>query len=179
MRKLKLDELGRHSIEQYKSVEKHPIVVVLDNIRSAMNVGSFFRTCDCFAVEKIVLTGISATPPHKEIFKTAIGAQHSVEWSYEENIADAIKSLKDQQYAIIGIEQTDDSISLKEYKYQEADKIALVFGNEVDGITSEVLPQIDQCIEIDQYGTKHSLNVAVCAGIVLWEIVRKMEKSGD
>ncbi|MFN8337428.1 MAG: RNA methyltransferase [Saprospiraceae bacterium] len=169
MRKLKLDELERLTVDEFVSTEKTPIIVVLDNIRSALNVGSIFRTSDAFAIEKIIICGISATPPNREINKTAIGATESVAWEYFESICDAIKKLKDEDFRIIGVEQTDQSILLPEFKATN-EKMAVIFGNEVDGISDEILGMIDTCIEIPQFGTKHSLNVSVCAGIVLWEL---------
>jgi tRNA G18 (ribose-2'-O)-methylase SpoU len=169
MRKLKLDELERLTVDEFVSTEKTPIIVVLDNIRSALNVGSIFRTSDAFAIEKIIICGISATPPNREINKTAIGATESVAWEYFESISDAIKKLKDEDFRIIGVEQTDQSILLPEFKATN-EKMAVIFGNEVDGISDEILGMIDTCIEIPQFGTKHSLNVSVCAGIVLWEL---------
>jgi len=174
MKKLKLEELQRDSLEEFKSKQKIELVVVLDNIRSGMNVGSVFRTIDCIGAKKIYLTGISPKPPHKEIFKTAIGAQESVEWDYEEDIKDCVAQLKSEGYTILGIEQTDQSIALTSFKLVGKDKIAIVMGNEVDGLSENILPLLDQAIEIKQFGTKHSLNVSVCAGIVLWEISRKM-----
>lgn len=172
MKKLTLDELGRDSLASYKSKEKLPVIAVLDNIRSALNVGSVFRTADAFALEKILLCGITATPPNREITKTAIGATDSVDWVYDEDIISAIKNLKSQGYLIIGVEQTDQSISLNDFDVS-SEKIAVIFGNEVDGISDEALEMIDHCIEIPQFGTKHSLNVSVCAGIVLWEMMKK------
>lgn len=169
MRKLKLHELERMTVDEFVSTEKTPIIVVLDNIRSALNVGSIFRTSDAFAIEKIIICGISATPPNREINKTAIGATESVAWEYFESISDAIKKLKDEDFRIIGVEQTDQSILLPEFKATN-EKMAVIFGNEVDGISDEILGMIDTCIEIPQFGTKHSLNVSVCAGIVLWEL---------
>ena len=172
MRKLKLEELDRVSIDEYKSAAKIPVVAVLDNIRSAMNVGSVFRTADAFAIEKIIICGISATPPNREITKTAIGATESVVWEYIENVSDAVSSLKNDGYTIAGIEQTDASVLLTDYRFN-TEKIAVVFGNEVDGVSDEVINELDVCIEIPQFGTKHSLNVSVCAGIVLWELAKK------
>ena len=171
MRKLKLEELGRISLEEYQQKPKIPIIAVLDNIRSALNVGSIFRTADAFAIEKIVICGISATPPNREITKTAIGATESVDWEYTESIHDAISKLKSEGYTILGIEQTDQSMMLHEFKPLQS-KLAVIFGNEVDGLSDEIINDLDFCIEIPQYGTKHSLNVAVCAGIVLWELVK-------
>ncbi|HLO56968.1 MAG TPA: RNA methyltransferase [Saprospiraceae bacterium] len=172
MRKLKLEELDRVSIDEYKSAAKIPVVAVLDNIRSAMNVGSVFRTADAFAIEKIIICGISATPPNREITKTAIGATESVVWEYIENVSDAVAQLKNEGYTIAGIEQTDASVLLTDYTFN-TEKIAVVFGNEVDGVSDEVINELDVCIEIPQFGTKHSLNVSVCAGIVLWELAKK------
>ena len=172
MRKLKLEELERVSIDEYKSAAKISVVAVLDNIRSAMNVGSVFRTADAFAIEKIIICGISATPPNREITKTAIGATESVVWEYIENVSDAVSSLKNDGYTIAGIEQTDASVLLTDYTFK-TEKIAVVFGNEVDGVSDEVINELDVCIEIPQFGTKHSLNVSVCAGIVLWELAKK------
>jgi 23S rRNA (guanosine2251-2'-O)-methyltransferase len=172
MKKLTLDELGRDSVDSFKSKEKLPIVAVLDSVRSALNVGSVFRTADAFAIEKIVLCGITATPPNREITKTAIGATESVDWVYENDIVIALKELKSQGYFIIGVEQTDQSKSLNDFDVS-SEKIAVIFGNEVDGISDEALEMIDHCIEIPQFGTKHSLNVSVCAGIVLWEMMKK------
>jgi 23S rRNA (guanosine2251-2'-O)-methyltransferase len=172
MRKLKLEELERVSVDEYKSTAKIPVVAVLDNIRSAMNVGSVFRTADAFAIEKIVICGISATPPNREITKTAIGATESVEWEYVENVMDAVAQLKSNGYILAGIEQTDASVFLTDYKITTG-KIAVVFGNEVDGVSDEVINELDVCLEIPQFGTKHSLNVSVCAGIVLWELAKK------
>jgi tRNA G18 (ribose-2'-O)-methylase SpoU len=168
MRKLKLEELGRITPDEYKVVEKITVTVVLDNIRSAMNVGSFFRTADAFKIEKIILTGITARPPHKEILKTAIGATLTVEWSYEESVKSALTNLKLEDYTVIGIEQTDKSIALQDYIIDTDQKYALIFGNEVDGISDDALDILDASIEIPQFGTKHSLNVSVCGGIVLW-----------
>lgn len=172
MRKLKLNELARLSIEEYQASDKLPVVVVLDNIRSAMNVGSVFRTADAFAIEKIIICGISAVPPNREITKTAIGATESVVWEYIENIIEAVSLLKSTGYTIAGVEQTDHSIKLDEWDVSY-EKMAVIFGNEVDGISEEILNELDICIEVPQFGTKHSLNVSVCAGIVLWELARK------
>ncbi len=169
MRKLKLEELNRQSVDTFKDAPKLPVIVVLDNIRSALNIGSVFRTCDAFAFEEIYLCGISATPPNREITKTAIGATESVKWSHHPDISQAIQQLKASGYSIIGIEQTDNSVLLQNFT-QHPEKMAIVFGNEVDGISEYILQELDYCIEIPQYGTKHSLNVSVCAGIVLWTV---------
>lgn len=172
MRKLKLEELGRLNPQEFKELAKVPIVVVLDNIRSGMNVGSVFRTSDAFKIEKVILTGITARPPHKEILKTAIGATQTVEWAYHEHVKDAVKQLRSDDYLIIGIEQTNESIELQEVKVDTSMKYAIVLGNEVEGISDTVLPLIDTAIEIPQYGTKHSLNVSVCGGIVIWHFAQ-------
>jgi 23S rRNA (guanosine2251-2'-O)-methyltransferase len=172
MKKLSLLELDRPDVEQFKKSDKNQIIVVLDNVRSALNVGSFFRTCDGFAVETLFLTGITACPPNREIQKTAIGATESVSWEYRENIVDAVTEIKAAGYKVWGVEQTNQSVMLDRIEMSDQ-KIALVFGNEVDGLSEEILPMLDGCIEIPQFGTKHSLNVAVCGGIVLWEMIRK------
>lgn len=176
MRKLKLKELNRIGIEEFKSKEKLPIVLVLDNIRSAMNVGSFFRTADAFAVEKIYICGISATPPHKEINKTAIGATDSMDWEYKKTTRECILDLKDKGYIITGIEQIDSSIMLNEINPNSNQKHALIFGNEVNGISDEILDLLDLAVEIPQFGTKHSFNVAVSGGIVLWHYFNSNSK---
>ncbi len=175
MKKLKLEELGRISTEAYKASDKLPIVVVLDNIRSALNVGSVFRTTDAFQLEKIVLCGISATPPSREITKTAIGATESVDWTYVQSIVEAVTVLKNQGYLLVAVEQTNQSVLLQDFNPQ-SQKIALIFGNEVDGISDDILPLLDASIEIAQYGTKHSLNVSICAGIVLWKLSETYRK---
>jgi tRNA G18 (ribose-2'-O)-methylase SpoU len=168
VRKLKLEELGRVDVDTFKQQEKLPIVVVLDNIRSGLNVGSIFRTADAFSIDKIYLCGITAKPPHREILKTAIGATDSVNWGYEESIESCVEGLIEQGYVLIGVEQTSSSIALQEYAVDRERKYAIIFGNEVEGLNQELLPIVKEYIEIPQYGTKHSLNVAVCAGIVLW-----------
>ena len=172
MRKLKLEELGRDTQESYKVKDKLQITVVLDNLRSGLNVGSFFRTTDSFGLEGIALCGITPQPLNKEINKTAIGADRTVEWNYYEDTVDALKHLKDQGYHILGIEQTTESIPLSTVELTKETKLAIVFGNEVNGVSETVLPYLDQCIEIEQYGTKHSLNVSVCGGVVLWQLSR-------
>lgn len=174
MRKLKLEELGRVSAEEFKSTEKNPVVVVLDNIRSMNNVGSAFRTCDAFAAEQLFLCGVTAQPPHREINKTAIGAQDTVDWKYVDKTEDAVQELKNQGYKIYGVEQTDKSVLLNQMTYPENEKVAFVFGNEVFGLSDEVLPLLDACIEIPQFGTKHSLNISVTVGILLWDYVSKL-----
>jgi tRNA G18 (ribose-2'-O)-methylase SpoU len=170
MRKLRNSELNRPDTESYKQLEKLPCIVVLDNVRSQHNIGSVFRTADAFRIEAIYLCGITATPPHREIHKTALGATESVEWKYFDDTLVALKALKADGYKIYGIEQTTDSIPLKELVIAQNEKIALVFGHEVHGISQGVVDACHECIEIKQYGTKHSLNVSVCAGIVIWEV---------
>lgn len=172
MRKLRLDELGRDSIDEFRARSKRPITVVLDNVRSGHNVGAVFRTADAFAFEKIVLTGITPRPPHKEINKTAIGATLSMDWSYEEDAVIGIRKLKESGYTIIGVEQTTESVELATMHLDSPKQLALVFGNEVNGISDSILPMLDHCIEIAQYGTKHSLNISVCAGIVMWKFAQ-------
>jgi len=174
MRKLNLDELGRASVEQFIQKDKTPIVVVLDNIRSAHNVGSVFRTADGFAIEKIILTGITARPPHREIHKTAIGATESIPWEYTENVIDVVHDLEKSGYRILIAEQTDNSILLDELQISSNEKIAIVVGNEVNGVSDVLIERFETSVEIPQYGTKHSFNVAVSTGILLWEISRKM-----
>ncbi len=170
MRKLKLTELNRKGVTEFKETQKMPVIVVLDNLRSALNIGSIFRTSDAFLIEKIILTGICAIPPHHEIRKTAIGAEESMEWEYIEHIEAEIQRLKSSGYFIYGIEQTDKSQLLQEIKWQFP--CVILLGNEVGGIKDTLLPFIDQAVEIPQEGTKHSLNVAVCGGIVLWEVYK-------
>ena len=175
MRKLKLSELGRISLEEYKVADKTPLVVVLDNVRSALNVGSAFRTSDAFRIEKIVLCGITAKPPHRDINRSAIGATDSVDWSYNEDIREAILKLKEEKYTILAIEQTDYKVFLQDYSIDIDEKYALIFGNEVSGVSTEILDLVDACIEIPQIGTKHSLNISVCLGVVLWEFYKKYQ----
>lgn len=174
MRKLKLDELGRASVEEFIQKDKTRIVVVLDNIRSAHNVGSIFRTADGFGIEKIILTGITAQPPHREIHKTAIGATESVPWDYVEDVVQAVKGLEKNGYRILIAEQTDSSIPLDQISVGSDDQFAIVVGNEVNGVSDVVINLFETSVEIPQFGTKHSLNVAVSTGILLWEISRKM-----
>jgi tRNA G18 (ribose-2'-O)-methylase SpoU len=175
MKKLKLEELGRISIDEFKESEKIPVCILLDNIRSLHNVGSAFRTADAFRVEKIFLTGITGTPPHREIQKTALGATESVDWEYVESPSKAIVDLKSKGYKIVIVEQTTDSIQLQTF-YGEPDvKYCLVFGNEVHGVSEEAIELGDLALEIPQLGTKHSLNISVCLGIVLWDVFRKIK----
>lgn len=172
-KKLKLWELDRVSEEDFKQQKKFPIVVVLDSIRSLNNIGSFFRTCDAFNVEKIYLCGITATPPHRDINKTAIGATESMIWEHVEDIVELSKKLKSDGYSICTIEQTEETTLLQNISSLKDEKYALVFGNEVDGVNQDIVNLSDYVIEIPQFGTKHSLNVSVCAGVVLWEFAKK------
>lgn len=169
MQKLKLEELGRIDIETFKQTEKTPLVVVLDNVRSMHNVGSIFRTADAFLVEKIILSGITPQPPHREIHKAALGATESMDWIYVESVEGALKQLKSEQYQVVGIEQTSESQLIMDFNFEQSSKYALVFGNEVEGVSDKALPICDTFLEIPQLGTKHSLNVSVCGGIVMWE----------
>ena len=173
MRKLKNSELGRISVENFKSSKKTPIVVVLDNVRSALNVGSAFRTSDSFRIEKIYLCGITAIPPNKEIRKSALGATESVEWEKVEDTESVIKKLKSEGYHICAIEQTENSTMLNDFIPPEK-PIAVVFGHEVNGVQQSVVDLCNQCIEIPQIGTKHSLNISVCLGIVIWDLYKKI-----
>lgn len=173
MKKLKTEELHRQSVEDFRQSQKNNIIVLLDNIRSMNNIGSVFRTCDAFNVERLLLCGITATPPHREIQKTALDATLSVHWEYHENPATIIQQLKSEGYTAIAIEQTDQSLLLQNFKVDAQQKMLLVFGNEVNGVSEEALAQCDISIEIPQFGTKHSLNVSVCAGIVIWDFVSK------
>lgn len=175
MRKLKTDELGRVGIEDFKKQDKLPIVVVLDNVRSMHNIGSIFRTSDGFAIEGIYLCGITARPPHREIEKTALGATQSIDWIYSSDIVELIKELKEDGFTIIAIEQAEDSIMLNDFKPTNSTKYALIFGNEVNGVSNEAMQLIDNCIEIPQFGTKHSFNIVVSAGIVLWDFFAKLK----
>lgn len=175
MRKLKLEELGRISVEEFKETEKIPVVVILDNIRSLHNIGSVFRTADAFLIEKIFLCGITATPPHKEIRKTALGATESVDWEYVKDISELIGRLKKENYQILSIEQTEGSQNLSNLEFDSKAKFAVIFGNEVEGVQQEVINQSNFCVEIPQGGTKHSLNVSVCAGIILWEMFKTFD----
>lgn len=174
MKKLKLEELGRISVDEFKQAAKIPVCVVLDNVRSLHNVGSAFRTCDAFKIQKIYLSGITGTPPHREIEKTALGATSSVDWQYEEKTSDVLRSLKEQGYIVIAIEQTSESRSLETFMPQHNKKYCLVFGNEVHGVSDDAIALADTAIEIPQAGTKHSLNISVCLGIVAWEFFRKL-----
>lgn len=176
MRKLQLEELNRMDAEAFKQAEKLPVALVLDNIRSLNNVGSAFRTGDALAVEKICLCGITGTPPHKEIHKTALGAQDTVAWQKYDSTSEAIQNLKNEDYTIIALEQTDESTSLQQYAFEADKKYAFIFGNEVFGVENEALALCDACLEIPQFGTKHSFNVSVTMGIVLWDYFSKSRK---
>lgn len=174
MRKLKNSELDRLSVEEYKEIQKTPITVVLDNIRSCNNIGSVFRTSDALLIEKVVLCGITATPPNKEIHKTALDAEKSVPWEYFEETDSAITQLKENGYRVFAVEQVENSIMLPDFTPEKDQKLALVFGNEVKGVQQSVVDLCDGAIEIPQYGTKHSFNISVSAGIVLWDLVYKL-----
>ncbi len=176
MRKLKNSELNRITPDDFKKADKLPVVIILDNIRSLNNIGSFFRTADAFRINEIILCGITATPPHREIHKTALGATESVSWRYFEDIVDAIKDLKEEGYFIIAIEQTDKKIFLNEFNPSDYNKIAFIFGNEIKGVSDEALELLDLSIEIPQYGTKHSINVSVSGGLVLWHTFYKLNR---
>lgn len=173
MRKLKVTEMGRLSLAEYKASEKQPIVVVLDHVRSLYNVGSVFRSSDAFCIEGVVLCGITARPPHPEIHKTALGAEESVEWKYFEQTEDALTWLKQQGYTVLAIEQCEGSTMLQDFQRELGKKYAVVLGNEVKGVQQQVVDLCDGCLEIPQYGTKHSLNVSVAAGIILWHLSKK------
>jgi len=170
-----MEELHRTSVEEFKNAEKSRLVVVLDNVRSMSNVGSIFRTCDAFAIEKLYLCGITAQPPHKEITKTALGATESVAWEHHQDVVDLVNQLQNEQYKVYLVEQTDHSIFLNHYTYTPNDKVAIVLGNEVFGVDDRLLPISDGVIEIPQFGTKHSLNVTIAGGIVIWEIIKQMK----
>jgi len=172
MRKLSMEELGRKSVDEFKQSDKFPIIVILENIRSAYNVGSVFRTSDAFLVEAIYIIGYSAKPPHKEIKKTALGAEESVTWKYFKTSAEAIDELKVRKYKVYAVEQAEESYKLHSANFRQNEKIAVVFGNEVTGVEQTTIHLCDGCIEIPQLGMKHSLNIATAAGIVLWELIR-------
>lgn len=173
MRKLKNEELERLSVQKFQQHKKFPFVILLDNIRSLNNVGSAFRTGDAFLVEKIILAGITGQPPHREIQKTALGATESVLWEYEKDVSIAVDRLKQEGYVILAVEQAEGSKCLYDYKYKKNSKVCFVFGNEVFGVSEEVMNICDDCIEIPQFGTKHSLNISVSTGIVIWDFYTK------
>ena len=176
MRKLLNEELGRPTLEECANIDKLPVTVILDNVRSAQNVGSFFRTADAFGIEHIALCGISATPPNREIHKTALGAEMSVAWSYYPTTLECVERLRTEGYRILAIEQIENSTMLNTFRAEEGVKYALVFGNEVDGVDQAVADVVDGAIEIPQVGIKHSLNVSVSAGILMWEMFRQFGK---
>ena len=176
MKKLKLEELGRVSVDEFKDALKIPVTILLDNVRSLHNVGSAFRTADAFSIEKIILTGITGTPPHREIQKTALGATESVTWEYAAYTKEEIQKLKEAGYIIVLIEQTTESIALHNFSIDKSKKYCLVFGNEVHGVCDEAIALGDVALEIPQSGTKHSLNISVCVGIVVWEIAKKFSQ---
>jgi len=175
MRKLKNEELNRLSPKEFKNSSKHPVVLVLDDVRSAMNVGSAFRTADAFLIEKIYLCGITAKPPHREINKTALGAQDTVDWEHQESITSCLQQLKSDGYEIVAVEQADQSTSLLDFEAQQEKKYAFIFGNEVFGVNEKVIEVADKVLEIPQYGTKHSLNISVSIGVVLWDYLSKIK----
>lgn len=168
-----MDELGRKSVEEFKQSDKMPVIVVLENIRSAYNVGSVFRTADAFLIEAIYICGYSAKPPHKEIKKTALGAEETISWKHFKTAAEAMVELRETGYKIYSVEQAEGSILLQNFKNHQNDKVAVIFGNEVTGVEQSTILASDGCIEIPQLGMKHSLNIATAAGVVLWELVRK------
>ena len=176
MRKLKNSELDRLSVDEYKEIEKTHLAVVLDNIRSCNNIGSVFRTSDALLIEKVILCGITATPPNKDIHKTALDAEKSVSWEYFEETEVAVTKLKEEGYKVFAVEQVENSIMLPDFTPENDQKLALVFGNEVKGVQQSVVDICDGAIEIPQYGTKHSFNISVSAGIVLWDLVYKIRK---
>lgn len=176
MKKLSMEELDRLSVEEFKSVEKSPLVLVLDNIRSLNNVGSAFRTGDAFRVEKIYLCGITGTPPHRDIQKTALGATDSVDWEYFPTTLQALEKLKNEGFIVCSLEQVQNSTKLNEFQPISNEKYALVFGNEVFGVEEEVLSVSDHVLEIPQFGTKHSLNISVTLGIAVWDILSKLKR---
>ncbi|MCF8297588.1 MAG: RNA methyltransferase [Saprospiraceae bacterium] len=177
MRKLKNSELNRLSVDEFKRAVKIPVVVILDNIRSLSNIGSVFRTSDAFRVQEIYLCGITARPPHPEIHKTALGATDSVDWKYFEEVHEAIFKLKNSGYKVYAIEQAENSIELNDIAIKADDKLAIIFGNEVKGVSDKAMKLVDCSIELNQYGTKHSLNISVSAGIVIWELFKVYQHS--
>lgn len=176
-RKLKNEELNRITVDEFKATRKTPIIIVLDNIRSLNNIGSVFRTSDAFLVEAVYLCGITATPPHREIQKTALGATETVSWKHFSSTSEAISFLKDKNYKIAAIEQTENSIMLDDFKVNKSEKLAVVFGNEVKGVEQDAIDLSDTVIEIPQHGTKHSLNISVSCGIIIWDLFQKMNKN--
>ncbi|MGC6432090.1 MAG: RNA methyltransferase [Jejuia sp.] len=177
MRKLKNSELDRLSVSEFKKIKKTPIIVILDNIRSLNNIGSVFRTCDAFLIEKIYLCGITARPPHKDIHKTALGSTETVDWEYAENTLELLHKLKSNGIKVCAIEQAENATMLKDFKVENNTKYALIFGNEVKGVSQDVVSASDAVIEIPQFGTKHSLNISVSCGVVVWDMFSKMNKN--
>ena len=177
MRKLKNNELGRITVDEFKTVRKTPIIVILDNIRSLNNIGAVFRTSDAFLIEKIYLCGICATPPNKEIHKTALGATASVAWEYVEDTLTLVEKLKTENVKVLAIEQAENSTKLNAFFPQKNEKYAIVMGNEVKGVQQAVVNAADVCLEIPQLGTKHSLNIAVTTGVVIWDLFQKMQEN--
>ncbi len=177
MRKLKNSELNRLSVEDFKAAEKTPIIVVLDNVRSLNNIGSVFRTCDAFLIQKIYLCGITATPPHKDIHKTALGSTEAVDWEYVANIMDLIQRLKSENIKVVSIEQAENATMLNDFIPEPQTTYALVFGNEVKGVSQKVVSTSDMVLEIPQFGTKHSLNISVSIGVVVWDVFSKLNGS--
>ena len=175
MKKLVLDDLNRINVEEFKQAEKTPIIIVLDDIRSLHNIGAVFRTSDAFLIEKIYLCGITATPPNKEIHKTALGATETVEWEYAKNVVEVVEKLQTENIQVYSVEQVENSIMLNDFSVSENVKYALVFGNEVKGVSQEVVDLSQGVIEIPQLGTKHSLNISVSAGIVIWDLFQKLQ----
>ncbi len=174
-RKLKITELNRISAEEFKKANKLPLVVILDNVRSLHNIGSVFRTSDAFRVKCIYLCGITATPPHPEMHKTALGAEFTVDWKYVNNAVEAVDNLRQEGYIVFSVEQAENSIMLENIQLEQGKRYAVVLGNEVKGVQQEVIDHSDGCIEIPQYGTKHSLNVSVTAGIVIWDLFKQLK----
>lgn len=172
---MKITELNRISAEEFKKAEKLPLVVILDNVRSLHNIGSVFRTSDAFRVECIYLCGITATPPHPEMHKTALGAEFTVDWKYVNNAVEAVDNLRREGYVVFSVEQAENSIMLEDMRLEQGKRYAVVLGNEVKGVQQEVIDHSDGCIEIPQYGTKHSLNVSVTAGIVIWDLFKQLK----
>lgn len=175
MRKLHVTEMGRISVDEFKEAEKLPLVVVMDHVRSLYNVGSVFRTADAFRLQGVVLCGITATPPHPEIHKTALGAEDSVQWVYEKDTLTAVRQLQEEGYSVLAIEQCEGSTMLQSFLPEAGKRYAVVMGNEVKGVQQEVVDACDGCLEIPQFGTKHSMNVSVTAGIVMWHFVEKLK----
>ncbi|MEQ8422703.1 MAG: RNA methyltransferase [Arenibacter algicola] len=175
MRKLENSELDRLNVEEFKQVEKMPICIVLDNVRSLNNIGSVFRTADAFLIEKIYLCGITATPPHKDIHKTALGATDSVAWEHRESTMELLEELREEGYTSLAVEQAENAVMLNDFKVEENKKYALIFGNEVKGVSQEVVSASDLVLEIPQYGTKHSLNISVSVGVVVWDLWAKLK----